>query len=503
MKANIRTPHGDGHKNLRSLFAALSIACALTGADGAIRAVTPTAWNGDVNCWQMKRHHEKMNVVTNGGSKVVFIGDSITHFWEDAGRGGLPVWEKYFKGAPYHALDLGTSADRTEHVLWRLTEGKELDGYEAKCILLMIGTNNSGHFPVEKETPIDTIFGIKEILRVIAEKQPNARVILQAIFPRGATANDRCRQRNDVVNKEIAKFADGKRVIWCDFSDKFLDAQGRLSPELFPDYLHPNRWGYEIWASAIIPLIDKVLAAGPDDVIPSVWPTNPYNHSFDSTYATRPTTSFKRIAWWDKGIVLQHRNWIVDNPSGEFDIVMVGDSITHRWHREGGEGRELYQEISKTYNILNLGIGADLTGDVIWRLENGELEGYKAKLFTLMIGTNNTGYQGAKAVAAGVKKCVDLITKKHPESKLVLMPIFPRNEKPDDKLRVVNNEINSIIKDYADGKQVIWLDFNDQFLTEDGILTKEVMNDLLHPNQKGYQIWWKNLAPVVKEIVGK
>ena len=467
---------------------------------GAIRAVTPTAWNGDPNCWQMKRHNEKMAAVTNGGAKVVFIGDSITHFWESNGKS---QWAKYFAGGPRKALDLGTSADRTEHVLWRLTEGKELDGYEAKCILLMIGTNNSGHFPFEKEPPIDTICGIREILRVIAAKQPNARTILTAIFPRGADANDAYRRRNDVVNKEIAKLADGKRVIWCDFSDKFLDAEGRLSREIFPDLLHPNALGYEMWTSAVIPLIDKVLAAGPDEVIPSVWPSNPGFYSLEPNYAARPTSAFGQIAWWDNGRLLAKRNEIVDHGTNEYDIVMVGDSITHRWEREGGEGRALFAKLKKTYSILNLGIGGDQTQHVLWRLENGDLEGYTAKMFTVMVGTNNGG-RDEKAIAQAILKIVKLIRGKHPESKVVLMPIFPRGAKPTDKLRAANNRINAMVKDLPfGGKDVIWLDFNDKFLEPDGTLTKKVMNDLLHPNENGYRIWWENLQPVVKEIVGK
>ena len=479
------------------LLSATTLACA--ASFGAIRAVTPTAWNGDPNCWQMKRHNEKMAVVTNGGAKVVFIGDSITHFWETNGKA---QWAKYFVEGPRKALDLGTSADRTEHVLWRLTEGKELDGYEAKCILLMIGTNNSGHFPFAKEPPVDTICGIREILRVIAEKQPNARTILTAIFPRGADANDGCRRRNDVVNKELAKFADGKKVIWCDFSDKFLDAQGRLSREIFPDLLHPNALGYEMWASAVVPLIDRVLAAGPDEVIPSVWPSNPRIYSFGQIPQI-PCTRFGENKWWDGNRLLEKRNEIVDRGTNEYDIVMVGDSITHRWEREGGEGRALFAEIKKTYRVLNLGIGGDKTQHVLWRLENGDLEGYTAKMFTVMIGTNN-GCRDEKSIAYAILKIVDVIRKRHPESKIVLMPIFPRNAKPDDKLRVANNRINAMLKTFPSvGKEIIWLDFNDKFLEPDGTLTTKVMNDLLHPNENGYRIWWENLEPVVKEIVGK
>ena len=474
--------------------ATLSLAFAASSF-GDIRAVTPTAWNGDPNCWQMKRHNEKMSLVANGGAKVVFIGDSITHFWETHGKA---QWAKYFADGPRKALDLGTSADRTEHVLWRLTEGKELDGYEAKVILLMIGTNNSGHFPFEKEPPEDTILGIRRILDVIREKQPKARTILTAIFPRGATANDGCRRRNDVVNKEIATFADGKSVIWCDFSDKFLDAQGRLSRELFPDLLHPNARGYEIWASAVVPLIDKILSCGEDEVIPSVWPSSPAGYEYGSPSVA--AMSLRGNNYWPKRY-LEKRNEIVDNGDVEYDVVMVGDSITHRWEREGGEGRALFAEIRKTYKILNLGYGGDKTEHVIWRMENGELEGYKAKLFTLMIGTNN-GDRNANDVALGIKRILDIIRAKHPEAKIALMPIFPRGPNKDGR-HARNVKVNDIIKGYADGKNVLWLDFNDKFLEPDGTLTKRVMNDLLHPNEVGYQIWWEAIHPLFREVCGK
>ena len=478
----------------RMILAGAALLSSLTSS-AAIRAVTPTAWNGDPNCWQMKRHNEKMAAVASGGAKVVFIGDSITHFWETNGKA---QWAKYFAEGRRRALNLGTSADRTEHVLWRLTEGKELDGYEAKVVLLMIGTNNSGHFPFEKEPPEDTILGIRRILDVIREKQPRARTILTAIFPRGADANDGCRRRNDVVNKEIATFADGKSVIWCDFSDKFLDAQGRLSRELFPDLLHPNARGYEIWASAVMPLVDKILSCDESEAIPSVWPSSPAGYEYGRPVAAM---SLRGGNYWPARY-LEKRNEIVDG-DGEYDVVMVGDSITHRWEREpDGEGRALFAEIRKTYKILNLGYGGDRTEHVVWRMENGELEGYKAKLFTVMIGTNNGG-RDVNGIAEGVKRIVETIRRKHPESKIALMPIFPRSAKPDDKFRVANEKVNEIIRGYADGKKVLWLDFNDRFLEPDGTLSKRVMNDLLHPNETGYQIWWDAMRPLFRGVCGK
>jgi beta-glucosidase len=242
----------------------------LLGGEAAVRAVTPTAWPGGAGSWQMKRHTAKKAEIAAGGAPVVFIGDSITHYWE---RRGKAAWTAAFGSGPRRALNLGTSGDRTEHVLWRLTAGGELDGYEAACIVLMIGTNNTGHFPLEKESPADTVQGIRRILQVIAEKQPRARTILTAVFPRGAGADDARRRRNDAVNREIRKFADGRRVVWCDLTGKFLSKDGTLSKTIFPDRLHPNARGYAIWAEAVVPLVDRVLAAKPGETVdPLVFP---------------------------------------------------------------------------------------------------------------------------------------------------------------------------------------------------------------------------------------
>ncbi|MBO7684718.1 MAG: DUF1080 domain-containing protein [Kiritimatiellae bacterium] len=471
---------------------ALSAVFATVTALGAIRAVTPTAWNGDPNCGQMRRHAGKMNVVTNGGAKVVFIGDSITHFWETHGK---DVWKRHFADGKYKALNLGTSGDRTEHVLWRLTEGRELDGYEAKCIVLMIGTNNAGHFPFAKEPPTDTIMGIRAILDVIRSKQPKARVILTSIFPRGKDASDARRRRNDAVNREIATFADGKRVVWCDLSDRFLDAQGNLSRDLFPDLLHPNARGYEIWADAVLPLIDRVLGAGEDEVIPPVKPSAPKARAAGPVAAQ----AVRGGNYWPQRY-LEKRNEIAANGGAVYDAVFAGDSITHRWERRGGEGRSLFAKLREQYRILDLGYGGDRIEHLIWRFENGELEGYRAKLFMLMIGTNNRegrkGGDGWRDLVPGIRRALDLIAEKHPEAKTLLLPIFPRGKDASDPIRMRNDKVNAAIKAFADGEKVVWLDFTSRFLDAKGD-TKWCMNDRLHPNEKGYAIWWEAIKPYV------
>ena len=478
------------------LLSTATLACA--ASFGAIRAVTPTAWNGDPNCWQMKRHAEKMSVVTNGGAKVVFIGDSITHFWESNGAVQL---KKYFSEGDLKMLDLGTSADRTEHVLWRLTEGKELDGYSAKAIFLMIGTNNSGHFKFSEEPPIDTILGIREILKVIREKQPEAKVILTAIFPRGADRTNACRKRNEIVNKEIAKFADGKNVLWLDFNDQFLTADGRLPREVFPDLLHPGAYGYEVWASAILPYANAALAGLP--MPPSRWApfVREENVRMAESVAVYPASRCDQAWWLDR--MLEKRNQIAD-AKGEFDIVFFGDSITHNWDREN-RGGPVLEELRKTYSILNIGYSGDRTEHLVWRGLNGELDGYTAKCIMLMIGTNNTWHRKDRPedIAAGIRRVLDVIAEKQPQAKTLLLPIFPFGDVPEHANRVNNEKANALIKGYADGQKVIWVDFNAKFLDEKGDNVKW-MPDHCHPNAAGYrEIWMPAVLPYFKEIVGK
>ena len=468
---------------------------------GAIRAVTPTAWNGKPDCWQQKRHAEKMAEVAKGGAKVVFIGDSITHFWETKGKAQQ---KKYFSEGDWKMLDLGTSGDRTEHVLWRLDNG-ELDGYEAKCVLLMIGTNNSGHFKkFADETPMDTILGIRDILKKIRAKQPKAKVVLTAIFPRGGSENDPYRLRNDAVNREIRRYCDGKDVFWCDFSDRFLDKNGDTK-WVMPDRLHPGAQGYEIWYEEVKPYIDYALSDGKKPL-----PKNRYSKvktSFEKATESLPATvvpatrlgvnpkKSQRGDWWGARM-LQKRNQIADS-KGEIDLVFFGDSITHNWE---GPGKAKLAELSKTYSILDIGYGGDGTQHLVWRGLNGELDGYKAKCVMLMIGTNNR--QSVEDIARGVRRVLDVIAEKQPQAKVLLLPIFVRGEGPANVRRVANEKVNAIIKGYADGERVIWVDFNAKYLDAKGD-TKWIMPDRLHPNAAGYKIWTDAVLPYFKSICGK
>jgi lysophospholipase L1-like esterase len=228
------------------------VAAAMAGSVWAQQlSTTPADRLGEE--WWKKRYEQKQALVKQGGWELVFVGDSITHGWEGAGK---KLWEENF-GA-YKVLNLGYSGDRTEHVLWRLDHG-ELDGYQPKLLILMIGTNNTGHRPPEKESPEDTAAGIKAILDKLAQKSPSTKVLLLAVFPRDEKPDGAKRVRNDKVNALIKGYADGKRVVYLDLGPQLLEADGTLTKEMMPDFLHPKEKGYAIWAQAVLPAVKETL----------------------------------------------------------------------------------------------------------------------------------------------------------------------------------------------------------------------------------------------------
>jgi len=198
------------------------------------------------------RHSKFLEEIDKREGKIdlVLVGDSITDFWPGKGK------DSYAQLKPWNPLNLGISAERTEQVLWRLQNG-ELDGFKAKAIMILIGTNNIGHHADEK--PEWVAAGIRRILETIREKQPQAKVLLLAIFPRGATATDPQNQRVTETNKLLPALADEKTVFYMDIGGIFLDEQGNVKKELMPDFLHPNADGYTLWLAAVKPKLSEFM----------------------------------------------------------------------------------------------------------------------------------------------------------------------------------------------------------------------------------------------------
>lgn len=201
--------------------------------------------------WWMPRHQEKLAAIRDADQvDLVMIGDSITHGWENPGKA---LWEEFY--APRHAVNLGYSGDRTEHVLWRLRHG-EVDGIAPKAAVLMIGTNNTGH---RQDPPAETAAGIEAILDELKTRLPNTHILLLAIFPRDHEPDGELRQINDAINQRIAKLATDDRVTFLDINDVFLAEDGTLPKEIMPDFLHPNPAGYRKWAEAMEPTLRSLM----------------------------------------------------------------------------------------------------------------------------------------------------------------------------------------------------------------------------------------------------
>lgn len=195
----------------------------------------------------------------------------------------------------------------------------------------------------------------------------------------------------------------------------------------------------------------------------------------------------------------RHQQFLEVAKAGNVDLLFLGDSITDGWR---STGKQVWEQFFAPLQAANFGISGDRTEHVIWRLQHGELEGIRPRLAVVMIGTNNAG-DTAEDVALGVKAVIGEIQQRSPGTRILLLAIFPRGEKPEG-LRLKNEKTNAILAGYAapaDPRRVAYLDIGDKFLTADRILTKEIMPDALHPNAKGYQIWAEAIIDPVKQLL--
>ena len=167
-----------------------------------------------------------------------------------------------------------------------------------------------------------------------------------------------------------------------------------------------------------------------------------------------------------------------------------------------GSQKAIWDAAFGAYKPANFGIGDGRTQHVLWRIQNGGLDGIRPKAAVLMIGTNNSGSDPAEDIAKGVTKIVETIRAKSPATKILLLAVFPRDEKASPNPgRVKIAQVNAIIAKLDDGKHVFFLDIGGKFLQPDGSLTKEIMPDFLHLSVKGYQIWGDAISAKLAELM--
>ena len=199
--------------------------------------------------WWKPRHEAINKRLKEGNVDLLFIGNSITHGWENI---GIQYWNKYFK--PLNAVNMGFGGDRTQHVLWRL-EHSDFENISPKLTVLMIGTNNSNY---EDNTAVEIADGIIKICKVLRTELPETKILLLAIFPRDSVPTLQ-REKNATASTLASKIADNKTIYYLDINNHFLTEEGILTRDIMYDYLHPTEKGYRIWAEAIEPEIIKIM----------------------------------------------------------------------------------------------------------------------------------------------------------------------------------------------------------------------------------------------------
>lgn len=186
----------------------------------------------------------------------------------------------------------------------------------------------------------------------------------------------------------------------------------------------------------------------------------------------------------------KHENNLAVARQGDAELLFMGDSITDFWRNTEGAfaGYPVQQQYFSQWKVANFGIAGDTTQGVLYRLQNGEGQGFKPRAVMLMIGTNNTARNSAAEIAEGIGAVVLELQKNFPEARILLLGVFPRS-RPGDPVRDTIAQINNTIQKLDDGRRVFYLDIGSKFLDAQGNIPNDVMSDGLHPGPKGYDIW--------------
>jgi beta-glucosidase len=202
----------------------------------------------------------------------------------------------------------------------------------------------------------------------------------------------------------------------------------------------------------------------------------------------RPVTVVPRPR--DGAWMAQHREFLKQAKRGNIDLLFLGDSITQGW------SKDVWNRFYGQRRAANFGIGGDRTEHVLWRIENGELEGLSPRVVVLMIGTNNANTSSPNEIAQGVTAIVEELRKRLPGAQVLLLGVFPREQTHGglrERIKVVNEQLAKL----DDGKHVRYRDIGKAFLNADDTISREIMPDFLHLTHRGYRIWAEEMEPTL------
>jgi len=210
----------------------------------------------------------------------------------------------------------------------------------------------------------------------------------------------------------------------------------------------------------------------------------------------------------DPNSMLAHQQLVEKAKKGGIDLYFLGDSITRRWGTTDAQWSPMLENWKKNFygwNAANFGWGADGISNILWRIQNGELDGVNPKVIVILAGTNNVGttavgQEKVDDIVRGIRALIDTSQQKAPEAKIIVTGIFPRND--SFEVWPETQKINERIAKFADGQKIFYLNVNDKLASPDGILFDGMMGDKLHPTVKGYQVWADGLRPILTQLLG-
>ncbi len=215
--------------------------------------------------------------------------------------------------------------------------------------------------------------------------------------------------------------------------------------------------------------------------------------AFATNTAIEPVSKADNANWMARHQAMNDRA-----KQGHVDLIYVGDSIVELYDKQG---KDTWDRYYAPRNALNLGISGDRTEHVLWRLDHGNIDGISPRLAIVMIGQNNGSHNTAEEIGAGVTAVVQKIRAKLPTTKILILAIFSRREKPTEE-RDVLAKASLISAKLADNKTIFYMDITKIFLRPDGSIPAELMPDFEHPSEKGYRIWAEAIELKVAELMG-
>lgn len=439
--------------------------------------------------WQVLKGHEYARSQLPDTVDLVLVGDSITAGWSGAAAGD---WFKRLR-RDYTVHNLGIGSDRCEHILWRMENG-ELDGYRAKAVMILAGTNNLDE-PVE-----DVVASVGRLVATVKDRQPQAKVILVSVFPRYESATHPFRAWVKKLNAGIRPLADGECVRWLDFGDRFLSADGTLPKAVFPDGTHPNADGYAIWYEELTRVLAELIPEG-GSARQKATPTAKGETEIVRRLAslppmTKPDMAVGRPDWgahlgfgWWVDQLSANRQAIRNLKDGFCDTMILGSYPVFDWRGAG---------VGLKGTTLASGILEDRVGNVLWRARNGELDGYRAKRVVILTGERHVG-EKPEDVVRGIGAVVKEAKARQAGAQIVVLGVLPYggpHASGTSAPNVWRRKVNVALMKMAKDADVSYLDVSSDFRLPNGDTDPAMMPSDVHPSKKGFAALERRLSEV-------